>query len=165
MWICHSHYCFVPQPTPPHIESRKSHKTRRPPATALATTHLDMVYTTYMVIWGMVYYCFNHITTLWLYHIPPNIAIHGSKHICPTSKDWEKVRFLIRTGILWARGSLCKCILLFLKLRVLKVPLVVFAHMDCRNAIWVLWVDRSNNAVDRHGAWRSFYITYSIHII
>lgn len=27
-------------------------------------------------------------------------------------------------------SSLCKCILLFLKLRVLKVPLVVFAHMD-----------------------------------
>ena len=28
------------------------------------------------------------------------------------------------------QGSLFKCILLFLKLRVLKVPLVVIAHMD-----------------------------------
>ena len=39
-----------------------------------------------------------------------------------------------RIRVFLTRGSLFKCILLFLKLRVLKVPLVVIAHMD--------WMDK-----------------------
>ena len=35
-----------------------------------------------------------------------------------------------RIRVFLTQGSLFKCILLFLKLRVLKVPLVVIAHMD-----------------------------------
>ena len=180
--LCHffTHLCrceFVihilvasPHPTPPHIESRKSHKTRRPPATALATTHLDMVYTTY--IWWFGGWFIIVLTTLPHYDFTtflqisqfmgPNIYVQrpkiGKRSPFPDPNRDPRDPM--------GRGSLCKCILLFLKLRVLKVPLVVFAHMDHRNAIWddLGPLCGSVNAVDRHGAWRSFYITYSIHI-
>ena len=63
---------LISHPTPPHIymhtTQKKWAKAHRPPGTASATTHLKMVYTTYLWLWWWLgdgfWHCFDHVRDL-----------------------------------------------------------------------------------------------------